>query len=184
MAGKLAFRSRGLAGKSNTPCRRAIASTMLVALVAGCIPVYVEPTGKDIATWRVHNDSLLPLVLLTFEDPESCSGKRKMNGGKEQQPYGTTLEVPIKAGERFHFRLTGISGGYSSGLMRTWHQCSFAGSFETVRGGIYVTWFESQGVKCWLRVAEQVSEKDGEPVYRRLASFKQEPKCNLKAPGQ
>ena len=182
IVGKLESGAGGLSDRSTMPCWRAVAPIIFVVLVVGCFPVYVEPTGEDIATWRVHNDSLLPLVLLTYQDPAPCSGAHVMNGGKEMQPYGTTLEVPIKAGDRFHFRLNGVSAGYSSGLMRTWHQCSFAGSFEPIRGGIYVTWFESQGVTCSLRVAEDVSKADGEPAYRRMASFKRDFDCEPKAP--
>jgi len=163
---------------------RAIALAILVALACGCaIQTYVEPTGEDIATWRVENESLFFLTVVAFKDPASCSGSALMNGGKTMA-MATALVASIKPGDRFHFWLAGASSDLPMGYGETRHTCSIAGSFEPVRGAAYVARFASQGTKCHLQFAERFTGADGRPAYRQVASFRRNPECEPKVPGR
>jgi hypothetical protein len=189
---KLASAARRLDERFSTSRGEAIALVMLVALASGCAhrQVYEEPTGNDIATWRVENESQFWLQVYTYRDPASCSGSGLIvidagNGKntvhsalRSDMEWGGTLEVSVKSGDRFYFRLSGSRAGRTGFFINTIYSCSFAGSFEPVPGGIYVVRFEAPSeTNCSLRFAEQAFGPDLRPAYRPVKSFQRHPEC-------
>lgn len=155
---------------------KALAVGVSVVLLSACVGTYVEPVGEDTATLRVENESFFVLRVQTVGNAEMCSEILNTHPGTGI-PASSMYTVSIKSGDRFNFRLSGLSSDRATGFRDPRHTCTIAASFVPAAGSTYVARFEARARKCYFQLVEKFSGADGKPEYRRVQDLERLPDC-------
>lgn len=149
---------------------RFAASATLSLFLVGCASLYVPPTGKNVATLTVQNDSIAKVVPGTFADNKTCSGAQNFVEGTADPSMAprSTIKVVIAAGGDFSLSIFAQQRGFGVSL----DTCNMVGTFVPKIGASYFADFRTDSRRCFLTLKEEIRDGKDQIKYVYEPSFR------------